>query len=71
MCIDLSSLDKFGPAITLSYQNKGSYGTSYGGCCSILLFIVFWSMFCTLMYEIFFNPNFSSAIHIEYQLSSA
>ena len=66
MCFNLAEHDQFGFNISLNYRKQNQYGTRLGGCCSLLLFIIFWSMTLTLCFKLIFNPNYSNFTYTEY-----
>ena len=43
-CNNLAEWDQFGFAIKLNYRKQTNYGTRLGGCCTIVLFLIFWSL---------------------------
>ncbi len=60
MCINLADWDQFGTTINLNYRKKAAYGTGLGGCCTIVLFLAFWSITLTMIGQIVFTPEYQS-----------
>jgi len=50
MCKKLAKIDQFGFQIQLSYRKENKYGTSMGGCCTIVYMVFFWAISLTLIF---------------------
>ena len=62
----LAEHDSFGFPIQLNYRRQGHYGTKLGGVCSITIFVVYWTMVTTLLFNIFFKPRFDTVNYVDY-----
>jgi len=67
MGFDITSLDQFGINISLNYQQKHFHGTVLGGCCTIALFLLFWTFTVSMIGQVLFAPNYSVNSYVQYE----
>ena len=67
MGFDLPSFDQFGINISLNYRNKQFHGTALGGCCTIVLFLLFWTFTVSMVGQVLFAPSYEVNSYIQYE----